>query len=458
MMRPSGLSLPRLSTRLMVAFALAGALPWALFARDAIFSRDWISGDFVAFFAAAKLVATGTGSQIYQLGPIAAAERAAAGHDVGGTGILPYFNPPFFAWLLRPFTAFSLQGAYRVWSVFSLAWLALDAWLLWRIAAPMPREWRRVVVVGFIASFPVAFGLHQGQYSLILEGSWSAAYLLLRARRTGLAGMALAPMLIKPELLLPVAMLLVWKREWRAVGTLAGCAAVAVAVSVAVVGASSAAAYPGYLIDSMSWSIYGNTPSLMFGWNGLVAASIPLASGARQVATIVLSLATLGCAGWLWRSSAFGRGRSFAERWLALSLATMLVDQHFYFQDIVILVPGVVAVLATARERDRKWIAGAVGVAWCAQLLATYPNEFWHVNLIATLAALTFGALVVRDLRRTHRLRIRQDVVRRSVALKEGSLQQIDTQELQVFGLVSIGSAGSGAHSESDASYTATSE
>lgn len=387
---------------------MAGAIPWVLFARDLLFRRDWVSGDFVAFFAAARLMAAGAGSHVYELQAVAAVEQAAAGHAVGGTGILPYFNPPFFAWLLRPVAGLSLEGAYRAWSMFSLLWLAIDAWLLWRIAAPLSREWRRVIVVAFVALFPVAFGLQQGQFSLILEGSWSAAYLLLRVRRPAWAGVALSPMFIKPELLLPAVLFFAWKREWRLLGTLSACGIVAVVGSIAIVGAPSALAYPDFLLDSTSWSNYGNTPVLMFGWNGVLAASTAMGTATRQLVATGLGLTTLAVAAYLWRAPSVGHGRSFAIRWLALSLASMLIDQHFYFQDIVMIVPGIVAVLASARAQDRRWIAAAAGLAWCGQLLATYPNESWHVNILALLAVVALGALAVRDLARARRFRQRR--------------------------------------------------
>ena len=401
-------SRPRFSTCLVVALVMAGTAPWVLFARDLFLSRNWISGDFVAFFAAARLVANGTGSQLYQLASVAAVERDAVGHGVGGSGVLPYFNPPFFAWLLGPLAGLSLQGAYRVWSLFSLAWLALDAWLLWKIASPLSREWKRVLVVAFLVSLPVTFGLRQGQFSLILEGSWSAAFLLLRSRRMGWAGVALSPVLIKPELLIPIVCLFIWKREWRVLSALSMCALAAVALSIVTVGLTSARGYPGFLLDSTTWSTNGNTPALMFGWNGLLAASAPMGVALRQGCAAALGVASLGLASYAWGSSGVGPGRCFGERWLVLTLATMLIDQHFYFQDTVLLVPGIVAVLAYGRPGERLWLAGVAGAAWLVALLATYPNETWHVDLLAALAVLALIALASRHSLRIRRLRQRR--------------------------------------------------
>ena len=187
----------------------------------------WFHQDFPALYAAGKMVASGSGALLYDTGALADAEIAAAGHPVGGTGVLAYFNPPFFAAFMAPLTALPLDRAYQAWTLLSLLLLAFDCWLLWRIADGLPRRWRIAVVAAFLTLYPVGYGLELGQFSLVLVTSWAGAYLLLRAERDALAGAALAPLLIKPELLLPVAAYLLWKRRWRVFSTLAPATAVA---------------------------------------------------------------------------------------------------------------------------------------------------------------------------------------------------------------------------------------
>jgi hypothetical protein len=117
----------------------------------------------------------------------------------------------------------------------------VDVALLWHIAAVCgacgcPR-------VAFVTMYPLCYGLQIGQFSLILVTSWAAAYVLLRRGHERWAGVALAPLLIKPELLLPVAAYLAWKRRWRVFSTLLPLTAASVAVSVAVVGVPAALSY-----------------------------------------------------------------------------------------------------------------------------------------------------------------------------------------------------------------------
>jgi Glycosyltransferase family 87 len=231
----------------------------------------WFHQDFPALYAAGKMVASGSGALLYDTGALADAEIAAAGHPVGGTGVLAYFNPPFFAGMMAPLSALSLDRAYQVWTLFSVALLASDCWLLCRIAAGLPRRWRIALVVGFVTLYPVSYGVELGQFSLVLVTSWAAAYLLLRNERDALAGLALAPLLIKPELLLPVAAYLLWKRRWRVFSTLAPASAIAIVASIAIVGAHSALAYPVYLLDSTKWSGEGVASNVMFDWNGIAA-------------------------------------------------------------------------------------------------------------------------------------------------------------------------------------------
>src|SRR5205807_8890974 len=135
---------------------------------------------------------------------IAAAEMAAAGQPVGATGVLGYFNPPFFALLMAPLSRLSLDDAYRVWTAASLGLMLVDALLLWWIARDLSRGSRCAFVLGFVTMFPLTYGLQIGQFSLILLPSWASAYLLLKSRHSAWAGVPLAPLLTKPDLLVPV--------------------------------------------------------------------------------------------------------------------------------------------------------------------------------------------------------------------------------------------------------------
>ena len=101
---------------------VVGAGPWRELVHD-FFGRTnpfWVREDFTAFYAAGHIVGSGMASRLYDTETIRAAEHLAAGRQVGGSGLLMYFNPPFFALAYWPLTHVSLQQAYQIWTVFSL--------------------------------------------------------------------------------------------------------------------------------------------------------------------------------------------------------------------------------------------------------------------------------------------------------------------------------------------------
>jgi hypothetical protein len=382
----------------VAALALLGVAEWVQ--TGATFFGDdrlrWYAQDFPAFYTAAYLVAAGSGHLIYDTTAMAAAELAIAGGPVGGSGVLAYFNPPFFALLLAPLTGLPLDRAYQAWTLFSLALLAIDVAMLWAITAPMPRAWRLALVAGFVTLFPVAYGLQHGQFSLILVTSWTAAFLLLRRRRDALAGAVLSPLLIKPELLIPVTLYLAWKRRWGAIAALAPITALAVAASFATVGVTAALGYPGYLIESTTWDDRGVNTAQMFGWNGLIAMFHDPSDPFGYAATIVLTLAALLAVRSSCADEAEARPNGFARSWLLLTIATILVDPHFYLQDTVLLGPPAIALMAGVRPHVRSPLAWALLAGWGLLALGTFPNQHLHVNAFALYMAAAAVALVVR--------------------------------------------------------------
>ena len=89
---------------LLVILVAVGIAEWlqAAFTFAGDHRLIWFHQDFPALYAAGRLVLDGAGDRLYDTPSIAAAEVAAAGEPVGATGVLGYFNPPFFAGLMAP--------------------------------------------------------------------------------------------------------------------------------------------------------------------------------------------------------------------------------------------------------------------------------------------------------------------------------------------------------------------
>jgi hypothetical protein len=331
--------------------------------------------DFRSFYAAGRLVTSARAHDLYTHGVVATSGRA------GGE---PYFNPPFFALFWAPFAALPFDAAYRVWTSINVALLAVNGWLLWRIGAALPRTWRAVLITAFITSAPVSHGIVLGQYSLLLTASWGSAYLFARNGRDRLAGVALTPLLIKPELLLPLAIFLAWRNR-GIYATLLPITLALVSISIAIVGPAAAIDYPFYLIrESESQRI-----DAMFGWTGVIAGVFGSAHHAQiTVAAAALGASTLAAAAFTLRRSPDALARS----WLIVAIATVLSDLHLYFQDTAILAPMAIAYLAAVPPWRRARTAIAIAAGWCVLWFEPFMSAGVPINVI-------FGLFLVAALR-----------------------------------------------------------
>ena len=399
-----------------LVFLAAGAGPWREVAHD-FFGRThpfWVREDFTAFYAAGHVVGSGMASHLYDTETIRAAEHLAAGRQVGGSGLLMYFNPPFFALVYWPLTHLSLQQAYQLWTVFSIGLLALNSWLLLRLTPGLSRRWQVVLVLGYLTLYPVTFGLRLGQFSLLLQASWAAGALLLEQRRDRWAGLAFAPLLIKPELLIPVGIFILAKRRWQTLATLVPIALAAVAGSVAMVGVPTALQYPAFVLGSTASNGNGVAPNLMIDYSGAIAATLGHgASITRPLASTALAVASLAAVALL-ANERRGAGRSgsglaasgapapggvdrdFRIEWLAVSLAAVLSDPHLYLQDTVIVVPAALALLPALHGAARNQFALVLAFGWGIQRLALYPNDHLHVDLFALLLTAMLFVLLAK--------------------------------------------------------------
>jgi len=274
--------------------------------------------------------------------------------------------------------------------------LVANAALLWRLAKPLANPWRVAILAGYLTLYPLLFGLRLGQFSLILQLSIALGFICLRDGRDRLAGVSLALLLIKPELLIPVAVYLAVKRKRRAFETLAPITVAAVAISIVMVGMDTALGYPAYLLRSTTVNAAGVAPDLMINWSGVAAASFGNGdSVARPLVAGVAGAATLGLVLYLALRAPQRNTRYFAMEWTALVIATVMADPHFYLQDTIMVVPVAVAALATMDDFGRAVGGVTMTTMWGIERLALYPNQFMSVNLFAIgLALCLFGTLV----------------------------------------------------------------
>ncbi|HEY1420075.1 MAG TPA: glycosyltransferase family 87 protein [Candidatus Dormibacteraeota bacterium] len=207
-----------------VLFALFDLYQWAL-----AYAADRFHNDFTFYFAAARIGASHGWSSIYDL-RLQQIELDAMGSGITIAQLARYISPPPVAWMALPFTALPFPVAYWIWCAVLLLALAVT----WHLAAPGEGRLRLIHLAAAIGWLPVIYGLQLGQPGLLVALGVAASYALLRRGHQGWAGVALAPLVLKPQLAFLVPLALLAARRDRAF--------IAGAVTLGLLGAASAIA------------------------------------------------------------------------------------------------------------------------------------------------------------------------------------------------------------------------
>lgn len=290
--------------------------------------------DFGSQYGAAYVAMHHGWSHLYDLQPLH--EFEAANHL---DGLAPFQHPPPDAWLAVPFLLLPLRSAALVWQALLLAALIAAAF----VVSPA-RRWDRALTLLSIAGFqPVLFALGYGTVSpivcLLLVGTLWA----LEGEKPVLAGVLLGLTVLKPQLTLLVAPILLAAGYWKtAVTAFVVMAAMALA-SVAVIGLSGARDYvtfltsPDALNHPMPWTV-----------KGLVGAGTPSFAATAVVVILVVAVAV--------------RLRPPPDVMLAVGiLASLFVAQHLNVGDFVLwLLP----VWLAFRAGRPGWLRAVAVLTW----------------------------------------------------------------------------------------------
>lgn len=131
-------------------------------------------------------------------------------HPLGEPDV-PSLYPPPQAWLTAPFTLLPFPLAYAVWTGVVAGCLLL-AWRLTVAGRPWERAGHLVLVAVFV---PVVFGLCLGQVIFLIMAGLAMTWWFLQRDREIPAGVALALLVLKPQIgvLVPLALLVAGRRR-----------------------------------------------------------------------------------------------------------------------------------------------------------------------------------------------------------------------------------------------------
>lgn len=345
------MSLPRLPLAVVAAAAallLAGyAALWA-----GVTPTEVNRADFTAFYVGGTLLREGHGAAIYDRSLQASLHASLIAPQQGAN--LAFVNPPVAAVVIAPITLLPLAAAYRVWEAIQLLML-VAALLIAARYAPWPQRLRRS---GTVAATLLAALAGPGTLALGLLGQWdglsalgiAVAYALWRRDRPLLGGAVLAGCLLlaKPHLALGLAaMVLAW-RDRRLLAGAASAVALLAILSMATVGPAGINGFIGSIRDNAA----GAAPlASMQGFTGLTGSWLGDGAAATLIAAAFSAAALAACVA---VGRRLRRDRRVLEPCLALAtVLSLLASPHLLAQDLVLLAPVVVALMAWAAQRDR---------------------------------------------------------------------------------------------------------
>ncbi len=295
-------------------------------------------------------------------------------------GIWPYL--PAFAWLYVPASHLPIAVGYAI-SVAAMLGIAAIAGVLLADAFAMPRWFGVVVTLAWAPVKVAALGGQNTPLALLLVAMAIAA-----ARRGSpwQLGLAVGLLLYKPSIAAPFAVLLLVRREWRALAIVAGCAVAWYLLSVPASGGDWA--WPKLYAAAIG-AYY--TPDFLS--NAANAVSLPGVLIRFGVSAAVA--AGVGAAAFVVCLPRLARIDSVAALSVTAALA-VAVSPHAWHYEPVILVPAIFYAMRGVREPMRTWsIVAAYVVAdvsifdipWLTWNVLAAVVLFWTVLVVVSASS-----------------------------------------------------------------------
>jgi len=299
--------------------------------------------DFRTFYSAGHMVRSGQADQIYD---IASEKRVQDALVAPRPEALPFFNP---AYAVVPFILLSLLSykvAYFVFFALNVTMTVLAAAAVQPYLSSIAGIWEGLPTFLFLCFFPVGFALREGQMSLILLLLYCACFAASQASRPFVAGVLLGLALIKFQIALPIALLLLAWRCWRFVGGFA-CGAVALgATSLWITGMRGLSDFGHSIVSYTVSSTTTVARSQMASMPNIYGLFYSISNGAHWGGIL-----TVICSGLLLLWAIFQR----PSVPLAL-LVGILVSYHFYQYDLSLLL---LPISLTLNKTVASFVSGA---------------------------------------------------------------------------------------------------
>lgn len=318
---------------------------------------DVVNSDWPAFATGARLIVSDP-SHLYDLAAQQKVEREVTGGRVlvtlGIHGILPFLAPAWVALLAVPFDLLGPNLGGRAWVVFGLLCLAAGLYLVNRPRPPSD-------LLPAFASVPTALLMLNAQVDGLVVLGLGAGVALWPRRY--LAGLALGLTLVKPQLVLPLAVALLVAREWKVIAGWATAGVLLLAVTTVL--------SPRWVFDWLSQT--RSTVQTGAREVDLPHLAVLVPASFQTAALAALTLVTIGAVVWLaWLK----RGEKMRPAIAVLVGGGVVAAPHALPTDLVLVA---LALVLWGRARWFDWLVLSAG----ALVAALTPDP---VPLVAGVA------------------------------------------------------------------------
>ena len=249
-------------------------------------------------------------------------------------GPLLFNHAPFELLLFVPLALFSYPQATTIWYGLNVAALiAVPLLLRRRLPFLKTRIFYALLAVAFF--FPAGIALLQGQDSVLLLLLFTLGYLALADGHEAAAGCAFAMATFKPQLVLPILLIMGITRRWKLLLGFCGAGAALLLASLPLAGWRSILEFPRFLLrfSHLPPGVSGAYPETMPNIRGLTtslfhASLSPMAIGVIVFAISVLVLLLVGIA------CVRGPGTSSELSFSLIVVASLLIGYHVNGHDL----------------------------------------------------------------------------------------------------------------------------
>jgi hypothetical protein len=333
----------------IIVFVTLAAQVRAVAQREGAFYKSGevpVGADFFVFYSAGQIVASGDGEQLYDLDRQRVEQARTLGTDEFD-GFLPFAYPAFVAAPYAVLARLPFLWAYAVNTALMLAATGAAIWRLRSVSTIVDNN-PALVALAVFASQPLVATNFGGLATAFSLFCFAGCYASLRGKHDATAGIWLGLLLYKPQLAVPLLLLLLWRGRWRVAGV-AGL----VGLGLGLMGAAVAGwNWPRNFIDLARGDFYTNEArasgdrliSLLgvtektFGPKSAMAYGI-----AGSIALVIVALLI-----YAWRG-AQPEGRHFPLQFGLAIAATLALSPHALFYEASLLIIPILLVIDSWR-------------------------------------------------------------------------------------------------------------